>query len=125
MDFNSDPDYLEKVRDLISEKELQNDTAIVSQIPNKEMRELYAISSVVVSIPENDGMPQTVYEAFAAGCPVISADLVTYKELIIDRVSGLLVSGENIIELADTIVELLKDDSLRFELVKKGKRIMR
>ena len=51
MDFNSDPDYLEKVRDLISEKGLQNDTAIVSQIPNKEMRELYAISSVVVSIP--------------------------------------------------------------------------
>ena len=127
LDYNHDKEYLCEIDTLIQSRGLVESTVIFRDMPKPfhDMNKLYEIGSVVVSIPKSDGMPQSVFEAFASGCPVVSSDLKTYDGIIIDKESGLRVSGENVMELANAIVKILEDKGLRAKLIKNGKEIVR
>ena len=127
LDYNKERGYLEKLQKIMREKDLVENVRFFYDMPNpfSGMKSLYAMSSVVVSIPRSDGMPQTIFEAFAAGCPVITSDMKTYDDVIIDRKSGIRVSGSNIIELSEAILELLTDVNLRNRVIWNGKSIVR
>lgn len=69
------------------------------------------------SLYEGFGIP--ILEAFAAGVPVISADNSSLPEVAGD--AALYFSGKNAEQLAEKIDELMTNDQLRDELIKKGK----
>ena len=82
------------------------------------------MSSVAVSIPKTDGMPQTIYESFAAGCPVVSSDLSTYDGILDHKHSGVRVSGNSAQELSDAIFRIISDKTLKEKVIKNGKNIV-
>ncbi len=125
--YNHTPEYVEEIRRQIAGAGLQESVRLLEELPNPfdRMPELYAASAVMVSIPEADGMPNTTYEAFAAGCPIVASDLTTYDGVLDDGRTGLRVRGDDADQVAQAILRLLEDDSLRQRIIANGRAVVR
>jgi glycosyltransferase involved in cell wall biosynthesis len=127
LDYNSNHKYKSYIHRMIKNSSFEKEIKIFENMPTpyEHMNKLYTISSAVVSIPKSDGMPQSVFESFASGCPVISANHSTYDDIIIDKVSGIMVSGNDPLEIGEAILEILNNNKLRINIIKNAKRIVR
>ena len=61
-------------------------------------------------------------EAMASGTPVVTGDLPAIRELVEERVSGLLAEGNNPAALADKLAMLWGDPELRHRLAEGGRK---
>ena len=71
-----------------------------------ELVALYRAADVLVSIPDTDSSPRTVWEALACGCPVVVSDLPWARELLTD--GGALTPVDE--EAVATAIGALLDD---------------
>ena len=67
---------------------------------------LYAAADCMVLASDNEGMPVTLIEAAMAGVPSVTTDVGSAREVVVDGVTGLVVSV-NAMALADGLVRLL------------------
>lgn len=77
-----------------------------------------AVSLVFPSLYEGFGLP--VLEAMAVGCPVITSERGSLKEVAGD--AALLVDPESTDAIAQRMLELIHNDSLRKSLSERGRR---
>lgn len=92
-------------------------------------RVLYELSSsdlavlpcVVAEDGDMDVCPLTLQEAMAMRIPVVSTRIGSIPELITDGVEGLLVPERDESTLAQAILRLINDTSLRLEMGKRGR----
>ena len=68
--------------------------------------------------PEPFGL--VITEAMLYGIPVVASDRGAPKEIVEDGLSGFLIDPEDTGKLAETIIQLLSDESLRYEIGNKG-----
>lgn len=68
-----------------------------------------------------EGLPLTILEAMAAGIPVVGADVLGINEVIKHNENGLLFPSNDKEKLTETLLLLLRDDSLRHRLSSSGK----
>ena len=61
-------------------------------------------------------------EAMAAGKPIVASDIGGYSRLIDHGAEGLLVPPKDSIELAQSLVHLLKDEDLRLRMGASGRK---
>jgi len=66
--------------------------------------------------------PLTLMEGMASGKAVVASDVLGIRELITDRVNGLIVPKQDSVGLADDICELISNKGLREKLGKKAKQ---
>jgi glycosyltransferase involved in cell wall biosynthesis len=78
--------------------------------------DIFVAPSIVDSEGNSDGLPNTVLEAMAAGCPIVATTLPGIQLAIADQEHGLLVSPRNLHELAAAILKLSTDPALRQSL---------
>jgi glycosyltransferase involved in cell wall biosynthesis len=71
---------------------------------------------------ESFGLPPL--EAMAAGCPVVASNIPVVNEMIQHGVNGILVEPDDPAALAEGIVRVLTDPSLRAGLVAGGRRTL-
>jgi len=99
----------------------------LGSVPQKRIMELieasdvFVLPSVPVSDGDIDGIPVSLMEAMAMGCPVVSTYVSGIPELITDEKSGLLVQPNDPKALAMAIERLAKDQEL-YTLVADGGR---
>lgn len=67
-----------------------------------------------------EGMPYSIIEALAIGCPVVASDVGAVKDLIAHKNTGLLIKAGSVDELADALTLLAKDNVLREKLALQG-----
>ncbi|MDP6355861.1 MAG: glycosyltransferase family 4 protein [Planctomycetota bacterium] len=81
----------------------------------------------VFSVPTTYREPKGIFllEAWAAGLPVVQPRHGSFPELIEATGGGLLFDPGNAAELADKIVQLLKDQELRYGLAASGSKRVR
>lgn len=65
--------------------------------------------------------PLKVFEAFAAGLPLVASDLPSLRELLTDGVDALLVAPDDPAALARGLRRLLEDDELRASFSRRGR----
>jgi len=75
-----------------------------------------ACSVAVLASTQGEGIPRALLEAAACGRPLVATDVPGCRELVMDDVTGLLVSPGNASALADAILRLLRDGLLRERL---------
>jgi glycosyltransferase involved in cell wall biosynthesis len=78
--------------------------------------EVFALSPMVVSNGDRDGIPNVLGEAMAAGIPVVSTAISGIPELIEHNRTGLLVPPRDPHALAEALEQLLIDEMLRKRL---------
>jgi glycosyltransferase involved in cell wall biosynthesis len=80
----------------------------------------YRRANVFLHVSLTEGLPQVLFEAFAAGTPVVATDVGGVRAALADGAAGLLVPAANA-GLAAAAVERLRDEpALRRELVEAG-----
>jgi glycosyltransferase involved in cell wall biosynthesis len=81
------------------------------------------LPSLTAEDGDKEGIPVFLMEAMAAGLPVISTNNGGIPELIGDN-AGLLVAENSIPELANALIALAGDESLRHRLANGGKQVI-
>ncbi len=112
------------LRDLARDLGLGSDVAFLGfrKNPFKYMSK----ASVFVLSSLYEGFPNVILEAMALGLPVISADCPSGpSEIIEDGKSGLLLPVEDSDALADAIIKVLKDQTLREALGSEARQRVR
>ncbi len=88
---------------------------LVDWLGRKEnMSDIFAKSNIVcLPTVYGEGVPKVILESAATGRVLVVSDNPGCKELVIDRVTGLVVKDGNPNQLASSINELINDDTLR------------
>jgi len=81
-----------------------------------DVQALLAISDIFVLATYSEGMSNAILEAMASKLPVITTNIEVNKEIITDRVSGILLPPRESSSLAKEILYLAKDASARISL---------
>ncbi len=97
----------------------KSDIDLLGYVSAEALESLYARAKIFAfpSLDEGFGMP--VLDAMARGIPVIASNRSAIPEVAGD--AALLVDPENVEELGAALLQLADDESLRHELVRRGR----
>ena len=82
---------------------------------------VFALPCQILPNGDRDGLPNVLLEAMAHGLPIVSTTLAGVREAVVHGESGLLVSPEDEIGLADALERLFLDTALRGRLGSKAR----
>lgn len=85
---------------------------------------LAAMDVFVLPSYANEGVPQALMQAMAAGLPVVSTHVGAIDELVADKRSGFLVEPKNAAQLEEKLEELLQDPDLCARFGREGREIV-
>jgi phosphatidylinositol alpha-1,6-mannosyltransferase len=103
------------------------------QVPEEELPRYYAVGDVF-AMPcrsrlgglEVEGWGNVFIEAAACGKPVVVGDSGGARESLVDGVTGILVDGSSVDEVADAVASLLGDPALASAMGAAGReRVLR
>lgn len=109
----------EQVKEQVKDLGLQDRVHFMGYVSDQDLKELYSRASTFVYPSLFEGFGLTILEAMAIGCPVISSNRTSLPEVAGD--AALLVDPEKISEISDALYTICTSDSLRNELIKKGR----
>ncbi len=111
-----------EIEALISRFGLERRVHIKAPIPQNELRSVYNRASVVVLNSWQEGFGLVLSEAMLCGAAVIGTRSGGITDIIEHDRRGLLVEPDNSSALADAVLRLLNDSSLREQLAANGHR---
>ncbi len=112
----ADQEYREKLQILARKLGIIESIRWIPPLNLNQMPYYYSLADVVVSIPESDGLPQSVIESLICGTPCVIADLDNYSDVFgVD--SGALQTPIDPHEVAASIKKVLdRPDQLKHKL---------
>jgi len=78
--------------------------------------EIYNSSDIVCLPSYREGLPKSLVEAMAVGCPIITTDAIGCKECVEHGFNGFIVPTGDASKLAESIEVLINNDNLRIEM---------
>ena len=101
---------------------IMHSTEFLGPINHEDLPEFYRKATILI-FPSlaTEGFGLVCVEALACECPVIASDLPATREIIQDGQTGLLFQQGNGKELAQKIIALLANPSLRYQMGKTGR----
>ena len=111
-------DNLQDLASRIAKHGLSRSATLTGSIPYQsfDLVALYQVADIYVMPSSLETQSITTLEALAAGRPVVAANGGALPELIKDGVNGLLFRAGSSADLADRILTLLRDPTLRSRL---------
>lgn len=116
LDINRD--YLNNLADEIGDRDLLNHIHFSGYVPNTELPAIYSQAELFLypSLRESFGIP--IVEAMKCGVPVITSNTSSMPEIVGD--AGVLCDPFQPETLANAILELYQDESLKRSMSNKG-----
>jgi glycosyltransferase involved in cell wall biosynthesis len=97
------------------------------RVPWNEIKDYYKTADFLVTCSLNELIPNIVFEAMAAGCPVLSSDMIGMDEVINHKKTGLIYERGNVKELIENISYMYENKQKRKQMTilakKKAKQI--
>jgi glycosyltransferase involved in cell wall biosynthesis len=115
-----DGPYRETLQNEIQSAGLKEHFQLAGWVPNREAVKYFAAADVYMMPSIEEGFPRTLLEAMAAGCPFIASDVGGVRDVVTLTQAGLLAAKGDWPAMADALVRLLSDDTLREELAGDG-----
>ncbi len=101
--------------------EVCRDRIIAENLPVKvlgwqsNIEKVLSAADIVVLTSDNEGTPLSLIQAGMAGLPVVSTNVGSVPEVVLDNVTGLITSLD-VQEIADALEKLVSDKALRAQL---------
>ena len=102
-----------EIKQLASQLAVQDAIRIIGFVKHKQVALYHKASDIMVSVSERDSGPVALQEAMACGDVPVISNLPSVKEWVKDGWNGLLVEPNNVNQIANSIITLLKDQPLR------------
>lgn len=103
----------QEIEDYVKQECLQDIVNIRDEVFGEEKLRLFSESDIFVLPSYGEGMPMVVLEAMGAGLPLIVSAVGAIPEFIKEGRNGLFVRPGDVPQLADKILLLVQDASLR------------
>lgn len=87
--------------------------------PNN-LREIYNRNAIILSNSFTEGFPLTPAEGMFCGCALICTNIDGHKEFAIDNDTAVMVEAGNAEQMAEKIVELIRDNDRRCAIAARG-----
>ena len=91
----------------------------------KDINNIYKDCNIVCLPSYREGLPKALIEAAACGRAIITTDVPGCREIVQDGYNGLLVPKKNAQLLAESIMKLIKNDSLRNNMGENGVKLFK
>lgn len=108
----------EKLLELIEKLNLQKDVIFMDFVPEDELPEWYNAADLVVYPCSYAGFGMPPLEAMACGTPVITSNQTSLPEVV--GSAGIMIDPRDHNVLTDEMYEVLINDSLNEDMIKKG-----
>jgi len=119
----TEPAYVDKVRRLIREKNLEEHVQLLGALSETEVFREFTNCSILVLPSSQETTPMVIGQAMAAGKPVLATPVGGVPEMLGEHGErGLLVPIGHVEELARSIIDLLQDAKLRERIGSAGRR---
>lgn len=113
-------DYLQKLKEMSD-----NSVRFIGYVTDRELPHYYGACDVYSTASLWEGFDLPLIEAQACGKPVIAFDLGSHREVVDDRVTGILVRPMDYNAFGKAMIRILKDKDLAKELGRNGYKKMR
>ncbi|HEV0027248.1 TPA: glycosyltransferase family 4 protein, partial [Streptococcus pneumoniae] len=105
-------DEVDKIRDLITENDLQDKLVIKGLEKNQDL--IYGDKGIYVMTSRYEGLPLVLLEAQQYNLPIVSFRCPTGpSEIVEDGVNGYLIDCYDTDKMSEKLLELMKNDDLR------------
>ena len=119
--MNSYESYATKLKSLVSMLNLDSYVRFIDFLPHDQLRHVYQHSDVYVFPSAMESFGNSIFEAMAAGIPVVCSNTHGFSTLVGD--AALMVNPYNTDELATAISRVLSEPQIRNILVSNGKSL--
>lgn len=113
-------DYESRMKALAKEMGVEKAVVFVGHVKYDDIPYYQAGADVSVSVPSSDSSPCSVYESMACGTPVILSDLPWTRNFIKNGVNALMIPHKDPVAIANAVICVLEDVSLRNSLSENG-----
>lgn len=113
---------IERYRSRADQLGLGDCVTFIGWVNAAEAHQLLGESDLLLLPSRAEGLPMSVVEAFAHGVPVISTPVGAIPDILESEVNGLLVRPGDSAGLADALLTLLNNESLRVGLAQNARR---
>jgi len=111
----------DQLQELVDKKNLGDKVSILGPVPfGPELFKYYRSADIFVVPSLEDMQPKTPLEAMSQGTPVIGSDITGIRAIIINEKNGILVPPADSKAIAKAVTRLIKDESLRKQLIVNG-----
>lgn len=123
LDIFGQGEWKDMIDQMIMERGLESCVKI--NAPTKNIGEEYAKSSILVMSSHYEGFPMVMIEGMACGLPVVSFDFKCGpRDIIEDGVNGYIVEDGDLGDLAQGLLNLIKDEPLRKSMGEAAKSVV-
>jgi glycosyltransferase involved in cell wall biosynthesis len=113
-----------KINNMVKHFGLERNVVFKSRVPHSEIPRLIGVASICALPSVKEGMPYVLLEAMSCGKSVIGSDISGINDVITHGKNGILVPPENPEALANAIILLLENKSLRTKLGQNARQLM-
>jgi len=107
------------VRQAVIKSRVEHAVRFLGFVPFETLRCFYEYAAAFVFPSRHEGFGLPQLEAMACGTPVVTSNVSSLPEVVGD--AAVLVNPENVFDIARGIREVLLDEGLRAELVRRGR----
>ncbi|CAG5006524.1 D-inositol-3-phosphate glycosyltransferase [Dyadobacter sp. CECT 9275] len=101
---------------------IQNNKSIIAVGHQQDVRKYLTISDIFVFPSYREGFPQALMQACAMEVPSIATHINGCNEIIIDKVTGILIEPKSIAKIVGACDFLIKNKALRHEMGQKARQ---
>ncbi len=113
--------YEAKLRQLVDQKGLKERVIFAGLVPHQELKYLYKHAEAFAYPSSYESFGNPLFEAWAAGVPVVCANVHSFPEMTENGKCAVMVNPLNVDEMTDALHRVMTDSTLRQKLIEAGR----